>query len=90
MYQRQTKIINTTGLHARPASEFALKAKEFESSVTIRRLDTQSEPVNAKSIVRLLSLGIGKGTDIEIIALGPDEQLAVDTLTSLVESGFGE
>ena len=45
---------------------------------------------NAKSIISILTLGMGKGTKIEISAEGPDEQEAVDTLVGLVEGGFGE
>ncbi len=90
MYSKETSIINQTGLHARPASEFVKEAKKFESAVQIRNVTGGHSPVNAKSIVRLLSEGMGIGTRVEIIADGPDEQLAVDTLTALIESGFGE
>lgn len=90
MYSKQTTVINVTGLHARPASDFVLAAKKFEAKVTVQNLDADKEPVNAKSIVRLLAEGIGQGTRIEIAGEGPDEQPAVDALVELVESGFGE
>ena len=45
---------------------------------------------NAKSIVMILALGLGAGSDVEIIADGTDEVSAVDTLASLIASGFGE
>ncbi len=88
MITRQVEIINKTGLHARPASDFVLAAKKYESKVSIRRLD--GEPVNAKSIVRLLAEGIGQGTQIELIIDGPDEEVAATELVALIESGFGE
>jgi len=85
MYTRQTKIINKTGLHARPASEFVLLAKSFTSDISMDK-----ESVNAKSIVRLLAEGINQGTEVEISAKGIDETEAVRELVSLIESGFGE
>ncbi len=91
MYARSVEIQNKTGLHARPASDFVLKAKTFASRVTIRNLDeADAEAVNAKSIVRLLAEGMGQGTHIEICADGPDERDAAEALCALVASGFGE
>lgn len=88
MTSKQVTIINKTGLHARPASEFVLAAKKFESKITICR--EGGEPVNAKSMVRLLAECIGQGTVVEISADGADEDAAVSTLAALAESGFGE
>jgi phosphocarrier protein len=90
MYRKTTTVINKTGLHARPGSDFVNKAKEFASKITIRRLDEDEDPVNAKSIAFVLSLGIGKGIEVELCADGPDEQEAVDSLIALIESGLGE
>lgn len=90
MVSKQTKIVNKTGLHARPASNFVLKAKEFESNITIRNLDKDGKAVNAKSIMLILAEGMGQGTNVEISADGPDEAKAVDELVALMESGFGE
>lgn len=89
MYKKTTTIINDTGLHARPASDFVKAAGKFSSKITIKRAGDDSE-ANAKSIVFLLSLGLGKGTEVEIAATGDDEQEAVDALVALIESGFGE
>ena len=88
MVTRQVTIKNRTGLHARPASNFVLEAKKYESKIQVRRLD--SEAVNAKSIVMLLAEGLTQGTEIEIIADGADEELAVGNLVMLIESGLGE
>jgi len=90
MYKKETIVINATGLHARPASDFVKEAKKFEAKINIRKLDDTGEGVNAKSIMRLLSAGISKGTKIEISAEGADETAAVDALVALIESGFGE
>lgn len=90
MTKRQTVIQNQSGLHARPASEFVLLAKTYSSAITIRNLNDGSDPVNAKSIVRLLAEGMGQGTPVELTADGPDEEIAINKLVALIESGFGE
>lgn len=89
MYSRKTVVKNRTGLHARPASDFIAAAGKFKSKITIKRVGEEDE-ANAKSIVMLLSLGLGQGTEIEISARGEDEVDAVNALIDLVESGFGE
>ncbi|MBF0900742.1 MAG: HPr family phosphocarrier protein [Atopobium sp.] len=90
MVSKQTTIINATGLHARPASVFVSEAKKFESNVTIKNVDKDSAPVNAKSIMMILAAGLGTGTKIEIACDGADEQAALDALIALVDNGFGE
>lgn len=91
MYAEKTKIINKTGLHARPASDFVKEAKKFESKIKIANLNTpEEEPVNAKSIISILTLGMAQGTDVEITAEGSDEEEAIRSLVALIQSGFGE
>ena len=91
MYSIKTELKNVSGLHGRPASEFVALAKQFESKVTIQRLDDEdAQPVNAKSIIKILAQGLAVGTPIEISADGPDEKEAVDKHFALVESKFGE
>lgn len=91
MYTAKTTIINKTGLHARPASDFVKEAKQFTAKIKIANLSTPEEaPVNAKSIISVLSLGMAQGTEVELIAEGEDEQQAVEALVSLLKSGFGE
>lgn len=88
MVTKQVEFINKTGLHARPASDFVMLAKKYESKITICK--EGGEPVNAKSVVRLLAEGIGQGTKAEIAAEGVDEAEAIEALAALVASGFGE
>ena len=90
MYSRQVTVINESGLHARPGSDFVHEAAKFGSKITIRRLDEDEDPVNAKSIAFVLSLGVGKGIKVELAADGADEKEAVDSLCSFIESGLGE
>lgn len=90
MYTKQATIVNETGLHARPASDFCRKAKGFQSAITIKNPVSGAPAVNAKSVVMVLTLGAGKGTRVEISAQGDDEQEAVDALAAFIDSGLGE
>ena len=87
MYVKDVIVQNQVGLHARPATFFIQKANEFKSSIWIEK---EERRVNAKSLLGILSLGIVGGTQIRVIADGPDEQDAVEGLVELVESGFSE
>ena len=86
MYAKTVMVINATGLHARPASDFVSKAKEYKSNIQIcRKEDGRENAVNAKSVVLLLTLGIEKDEEIEIFAEGEDEVQAVEALVSLIK-----
>ncbi len=89
MEVRNVTVINPTGLHARPASEFVKKAASFKSTVMVKNLST-GRSVNAKSIVMLLTLALTEGTEIEITTTGADEAEVADTLKAMIEGGFGE
>lgn len=89
MYAKRTMIMNKTGLHARPASDFIACASKFKSRIIIKRIDSADE-ANAKSIIMLLTLALENGTEVEISADGEDEIEAVDSLVALIESKFGE
>ena len=80
-------VNNAAGLHARPATFFIQKANEFKSTIWVEK---EERKVNAKSLLGVLSLGIVKGTEITIIADGPDEMDAVAAIVSLVETNFSE
>ena len=87
MYMQQSIVKCESGLYNRQATYFIQKANEYKSSIWVEREDRR---VNAKSLLGVLSLGIVGGTDISIIADGPDEEAAVDGLVKLVQSGFAE
>ena len=87
MYVKEVTVQNHVGLHARPATFFIQKANEFKASIWVEK---EERRVNAKSLLGVLSLGIVGKTPIKIIADGPDEQQAVDSLVKLVESGSAE
>ena len=87
MYVKEVTVENQVGLHARPATFFIQKANEFKSSIWVEKEDRR---VNAKSLLGVLSLGIMGGTQIRIIAGGPDEEESVDELVKLLNTGFAE
>ena len=76
-------ITRSTGLHARPASEFVRRAQEFASSITV---SSGNREVNAKSILGLLSLGISQGQSVRVRAIGVDAERALAALQELVEA----
>ena len=87
MITKEVVIKNQVGLHARPATFFIQKATEFKSSIWVEK---EERRVNAKSLLGVLSLGIVKGTAINIIADGADEAEAIKTLSELIDSDFSE
>lgn len=87
MYSREILVQNQLGLHARPATFFIQKANEFKSNIWVEKDERR---VNAKSLLGVLSMGIIKGTVINIIAEGADEETAVNSLTELVLNNFSE
>ena len=87
MVSAQVRIINPTGLHARPASVFVKAANGFKSDIAVI---SGEKRINAKSIVKVMSTALKQGTDIVIEASGEDEEQAVGALVDLVKGGFGE
>lgn len=86
--ERQTVLVtNQTGLHARPASTFSQAAKQYKSSV---RLVANGITVNGKSVLSILTAGISRGTQVELMVEGEDAAEAINALVSLIESGCGE
>lgn len=80
-------ITNPSGLHARPATFFIQKANSYKAKITVEKDERQ---VNAKSLLGVLSLGIAQGMEITLTADGLDEDLALEGLVSLINSGFSE
>jgi phosphocarrier protein len=85
MISRNVTIVNSVGLHARPATFFIQKANSYRSSIWVENEDRR---VNAKSLLGVLSLGIVKGMTVTLIADGPDEDDALTGLADLINSGF--
>ena len=87
MFSKEVLVSNQVGLHARPATFFIQKANEFKSSIWVEKDERR---VNAKSLLGVLSLGITRGININIIADGADEEQAVMSLVELISSNFAE
>lgn len=81
------EISNSVGLHARPAALFVQAAQGFESEITVKNGNKQG---NAKSLLSILSLGVGKGTEILVEAHGSDAHEALQSIKDLIENNFGE
>ncbi len=87
MNQRSVTIVNKLGLHARAAAKFVTMASVFKSEIQLRKAD---RVVNGKSIMGVMMLAAGKGSELEIIASGEDEDEALTMLGELVAKRFGE
>lgn len=86
--KRTLRIVNMRGLHARASRKLAELALSFEDTViTVRRDD---EEADARSLMDLMMLGAGIGSDIEVEADGPQEQDAMDAIDALVAARFHE
>lgn len=90
MVESRIVVKHNVGLHARPASIFVQTANKFHAEITVRNVTTNGEPVDAKSILMVLTLGVMQNHEIELCADGADEQQAVDGLSELVHNNFGE
>jgi len=80
-------ICNRRGLHARAAARFVKLAFEFEAEITVAKNGTA---VSGRSIMGLMMLAAGPGTELEIYATGRDATRAVAALSALVSGGFDE
>ncbi len=87
MLEKEVLIANKTGLHARPASMFVQTANKFHSKIVLK---TAQKEVDAKSILSILSLGLTKGSSVILQVEGDDEEAAMQSLTDLIASKFGE
>jgi phosphocarrier protein len=85
--EREARIVNPLGMHARPAAEFVKVANRFASSVAVRR---DSLTVNGKSIMGVMMLAAEQGASLVIRAEGQDAEEATAALCALVAAGFNE
>jgi phosphocarrier protein HPr len=80
-------ICNRKGLHARASAKFVRCAESFNATVSVTRDD---RTVGGTSIMSLMALAAGPGTEIFIEAEGPEAPEAIEALVALVQDGFGE
>ncbi len=87
MKKETITIINKLGLHARAAAKFVQVAGGFESEIMII---SGHREVSGKSIMGIMMLAAGKGSEVEITTVGKDEKQAMDALITLINDRFGE
>ena len=87
MPEREAKIVNKLGIHARPAAEIVKTAGKFKSNITIVRDDLE---VNAKSIMGVMMLAAEFGATITLRGTGDDAEAALDALSAVIANKFGE
>ncbi len=87
MIEKKVVLKNRLGLHARAASLLVNVAKKFNSSIHLLK---DSEEVNAKSILGILTLSASKGSELIIRAEGEDEEEAIQEIEELIEKKFYE
>jgi Phosphotransferase System HPr (HPr) Family len=87
MVEAVLKITNPSGLHARPAAQLVQTAARFASKVTIRG---NNKAADAKSILAVMGMGLNRGAEITVTAVGDDEQQCLEALVALIEGRFGE
>lgn len=87
MPERDVKIVNKLGIHARPAAEIVKTAGKFKSNITIIRDDLE---VNAKSIMGVMMLAAEFGAVVTLRATGEDADAAIDALATVIANKFGE
>ncbi|MEP7296468.1 MAG: HPr family phosphocarrier protein [Burkholderiales bacterium] len=87
MIKASITISNKLGLHARASAKLTKLAGSFQSDVFMTRNERR---VNAKSIMGVMMLAAGIGSEVEIEVSGADERVALDALIALINDKFGE
>jgi phosphocarrier protein len=87
MQSETITIVNKLGLHARAAAKLVNTASRFRSDVRLRR---DNKDANAKSIMGVMMLAAGKGTEMTLEVEGPDEEEALQAMKQLIAERFGE
>jgi len=87
VHTRVVTIVNTKGLHARASAKFVQTANKFEARITVKK---DGGAVSGSSIMGLMMLGAGIGSELAMEASGRQAQAALDALAELVANRFGE
>lgn len=83
-------IKNEHGLHARPSAVLVNEVKKYKASIAVQNLDRNSQLVSAKSLMKIVALGVVKGHRLRFIATGEDAQQALESIGKAIEAGLGE
>lgn len=84
----EARLVNPTGLHARPAALFVAQARKFDAKIQVS--NGLIGPVSASSSIGLATLDARMGDTLHLVATGPEARAAVDALAALITDGFGE
>lgn len=84
------KIQNAHGLHARPGAMLVAEAKKFEANIKVSNLDGDGKTANAKSLMKVIALGVKHGHQLQFSAEGPDAEQALESIGKAIASGLGE
>jgi len=87
MPSRRLTLVNRYGLHARACARLLAIAAQFDSDITLRK---DERIASARSLTRLLMLAAGPGSELDVLAEGPDADAALDALEALVNNRFDE
>lgn len=87
MPSRAIKIVNQLGLHARASAKLTQLASEFPCEITLER---KGRKINAKSIMGVMMLAAGIGSEVILETTGEKEQEAMDAIEALIQNKFGE
>jgi phosphocarrier protein len=87
MIERTLPVVNRLGLHERASSKVVQLASQYQSTLLLVH---RGRDINAKSIMGLMMLAAGKGSELLLRAEGSDEQQAADALAALFAARFGE
>jgi phosphocarrier protein len=87
MAERRVTVVNSHGIHARPAAEIVKVAARFACNIM---LEKDGLEVNGKSIMGVMMLAAECGSEVIIRADGADAEAALDALSELIASKFGE
>lgn len=83
-------IRNEHGLHARPSANLVNEVKKFASKITVQNITRGSEPVSAKSLMKIVALGVTQGHRLRFVAEGDDAKQAIEALGKAIAEGLGE
>ena len=88
MVSKVVTVVNAEGMHMRPAGMIAKAAKAHPDSEVIMKAN--GNDIKAKAVMQIMAAGIKKGTEVELVVTGGDEQAVLDEFVQMFENGFGE
>ncbi|SQI95454.1 Pseudo-HPr [Aggregatibacter aphrophilus] len=84
------EVKNEHGLHARPAAVLVNEVKKYNANIVVQNLDRDTPLVSAKSLMKVVALGVVKGHRLRFVASGEQAQQAIDGIGAVINAGLGE